>query len=358
MVSPQDDFLASLRARSSLADRRIVFPEATEARVLDAVAHILEERLASPVLIGDPDEIRTGLEARYVATALTADRVECFDPSDPALVARTRKHVSSRRAHRNDTPEALTRMAGDPLMQAGTMVATGIADGAVAGCVRTTADVVRAALVTIGLSDGFDTLSSAFYMVFDAAHAAGPTVLTFTDAGVVPDPSSSQLAEIAHAAAVARGRIVGDEPRVGFLSYSTAGSADGPTVTAVRKAFEIFRERAPTILAEGELQGDAALSVAVARRKAPDSSVAGRVNVLVFPDLDAANIAYKLVQHLGSAVPLGPILQGLARPFNDLSRGAVAGDIVDVTCITALMAADLAKHGTFSVDGVTVPVAP
>ena len=145
-------------------------------------------------------------------------------------------------------------------MQAGAMVATGDADGAVAGCVRTTADVVRAALVTIGLDTGFDTLSSAFYMVFDADHPAGPSVLTFTDAGVVPHPTAAQLAEIGHAAATARERVVGDEPRVAFLSYSTLGSSEGPTVTTMREALSLFRTRAPDVAADGELQGDTALS--------------------------------------------------------------------------------------------------
>jgi len=331
-----DDFLTTLRARSAAAARRIVFPEATEERVLDAVATIVHQGLARPVLIGAEAEVRAGLEARNLTDA--AAGLELLDPSAPVLIAETRAYVSSRRAHREDAPEALDRMARDPLMQAGTMVATGLADGAVAGCVRTTADVVRAALVTVGLGDGFETLSSSFYMVFDEGHAAGPSVLTFTDAGVVPNPSPDQLAEIAHAAAVARGQVVGDEAKVGFLSYSTAGSAEGPTVTSVREAVDLFRVRAPEIAADGELQGDAALSASVARRKAPDSAVAGQANVLVFPDLDAANIAYKLVQHLGGAVALGPILQGLSRPFTDLSRGAVAGDIVDVACITALMA--------------------
>ncbi|MGB1655757.1 MAG: phosphate acyltransferase [Longimicrobiales bacterium] len=332
------DFLTALRARSAASARRIVFPEATEGRVLDAVARIVREDLARPVLIGPEAELRAALAARHLPDTTVGVGIELRDPSDPALMAETRDYISGRRAHRDDSSEALDRMARDPLMQAGTMVATGRADGAVAGCVRTTADVVRSALVTIGLDDGFETLSSSFYMVFGEDHAVGPSVLTFTDAGVVPNPSPDQLAEIAHAAAVARGRVVGDEARVAFLSYSTAGSAEGPTVTAVRAALDLFRARAPKIAADGELQGDAALSASVAGRKAPDSAVAGQANVLVFPDLDAANIAYKLVQQLGGAAALGPILQGLSRPFNDLSRGAVAGDIVDVACITALMA--------------------
>lgn len=331
-----DDFQNSLRARSSGARRRIVFAEGTDSRVLDAVATIVTEKLAHPILIGPPEEIRGALAHRFSRASPVG--VSVRDVNDSALIQATYAHIAARRIGRNDEPEALEHMARDPLMQAGSMVANGEADGAVAGAVHTTADVVRAALVTLGLAAGLETLSSAFYMVFGDGHPSGPAVLTFTDAGVVPDPNSQQLADIAYAAAVARSQVVGDDARVGFLSYSTAGSAEGPSVTRVREALRLFRRRSPDIAADGELQGDAALSAAVARRKIPGSTVAGHVNVLVFPDLDAANIAYKLVQHLGGALALGPILQGLASPFNDLSRGAVAEEIVDVACITALMA--------------------
>ena len=163
-----------------------------------------------------------------------------------------------------------------------------------------------------------------------------PEVNTYTDASVVPDPSASELADIAAGAVVARRQIVGDEPRVAFLSYSTRGSAEGESIGKVREALARFREMMPDVTADGELQVDAAVIHEIARRKAPDSPLAGTANVLVFPDLDAGNIGYKLVQRLGHAAAVGPILQGLARPCNDLSRGASAGDIVDVACVTAL----------------------
>jgi len=331
---PIGDFLSLLRSRASARRRTIVYPEGSDARVQEAVAECVAEGLTEAVLLGAPEAIAEGLQAR----GADPGRVSIVDPDDGATIGRTLERVRERRAGRADSPEELALMARDPLYQAGVMVADGIADGAVAGCVRTTADVVRAGLVCLGLADDITTVSSSFYMVFGADHPAGPAVLTFTDAGVVPNPTADQLAEIAVSAAVARSSIVGDQPRVAFLSYSTKGSAEGMSVTLARRALAQFRERMPEVPSDGELQADAALSPAVARHKAPGSAVAGRANVLVFPDLAAANVSYKLVQHLGGAAALGPVLQGLSRPFNDLSRGAIATDIVAVSCITALMA--------------------
>jgi phosphate acetyltransferase len=333
-ASASGDFLVSLRTRAAARPRRVVFPEGVEPRVQEAVGVLSRDRLVVPVVLGPPEPVRSGLRAHGV----DGDHIEVLDPTREELVEATMDHLRERRSGRGDREDALRRMASDPLMQAGYLVATGLADGAVAGCVRTTADVVRAGLTCVGLAEGIQTLSSAFYMVFAVGHPVGPRVITFTDAGVVPDPDAGRLADIAAGAVLARGRVVGDDARVAFLSYSTHGSAQGVSVTKAKEGLARFRERMPDVPADGELQADAALDFGVAARKAPGSPLEGAANILVFPDLAAANISYKLVQYLGGAVALGPVLQGLSRPFNDLSRGAVADDIIAVACITALLA--------------------
>lgn len=226
----------------------------------------------------------------------------------------------------------------DPLRHAVTLLAAGDLDGVVAGAQATTATVLRAGLQLLGPAVGTQTVSSAFYMVLAQTDERPELVLTFTDAGVVPDPDAEQLAEIADSACRARTRIVGDVPRVAFLSYATGDSAAGASVARVAEAVDRFRRRRPDVAADGPLQADAAIVPDVARRKAPESPIDGGANVLVFPDLDAGNIAYKLVQRLAGARALGPILQGLAAPLNDLSRGASVEDIVDVAYVTALLA--------------------
>ena len=301
---------ADLRRRAGRHHRRIVLAEGADPRVQVAARILREEAILEPVVIG-PHDINPATDGRLPAVA---------------ELLRSRKPDRVR-----DGIHALD-LAADPIRFAAGLVALGEADGAVAGAACPTAEVIRAALWAIGTGpDGL--LSSAFYMALPDGR-----ILTFTDCAVVADPDPDQLARIAMAAARDRPRLVGDEPRVAFLSYSTLGSAEGPSVTKVREAVARLRTLAPGIVADGELQVDAALVPDLARRKAPGSPVGGGANVLVFPNLDAGNIAYKLVQRLAGAEAIGPLFQGLARPMSDLSRGATADDIVNVSAMVALQA--------------------
>lgn len=325
-------FLADIRRRAAAARRRIVFPESADPRTIAAVTALARDGIVEPVLLLDPERPESHAQAR-------ATGVEIVDVTEPALLERVVARLLERRAAKGLGEEDARRFARDPLFAGAALVAAGDAAGSVAGAVRTTADVLRAALWLIGPARGVRTVSSAFYMVVPPFRGSDEETLTFTDCAVVPQPTAEQLADIAIAAADDRARIVGDAPRVAMLSFSTRGSGTGPAVELVREATALVRSRRGDLVVDGELQGDAALIREVGDRKAPGSGVAGRANVLVFPSLDAGNIAYKLVQRLAHASAVGPIIQGLAKPCSDLSRGAVPDDIINVAAITALQGA-------------------
>ena len=323
------DFLADVRARAAALGRTIVFPESEDPRTQEAVRALARERIVRPVLLLAPG-VRVPADLARV-DGLTVREV------DDALHERTIADLLEARAKKGLTRDAAEHFVRNPLFVADAMVRRGEVDGCVAGAVNTTGDVIRAALWLVGAAPGVRTVSSAFYMVTGRPFRGGEReTLTFTDCAVVPYPSAEQLADIAVAAAADRVRIVGDEPRVALLSFSTRGSGAGPSIDTVRQALQLLESRGVRFAVDGELQGDAALIASVAERKAAGSPVAGRANVLVFPSLDAGNIAYKLVERVGGAAAVGPIVQGLAKPCSDLSRGASADDIINVAAITAL----------------------
>jgi len=325
-------FLEQLETKAKALGGHVALAEGDDERVIEAAGE-LRRREVCDVTMVCPAAGRTadhdGLETLGVRVV---------DPTTDPRRQQLADLLFERRQHKGLTREQAFEIVIDPLYFVSLLVSSGEADGSVGGAVRTTADTVRAALHCIGAAPGMRTVSSAFIMVHPDTHWGDDGLMVFSDCAVMPDPDADQLAEIAIGAAATFASIVGGEPRVALLSFSTAGSADHPLVVKVQDARVELERRRPGFAFDGDLQLDAALIERIGAKKAPGSAVAGRANVLVFPDLNAGNICYKAVERLGGARALGPLMQGLAKPANDLSRGCSAADIVQTTCLTLLQA--------------------
>ena len=315
--------------------KKIVLPETEDERVLKAAEQILQKGIAKVILVGKEEIVKSDAKklGLNIAEATIVDPNKCEKMDvyvDELVKLREKKGMTKEKA--------LEILANEPRYFGAMMVRMGDADGMVAGSNSPTADVIRASIHVIGAAKGVKTISSSFMMVMPDTTYGDNGILFYTDCGVVPAPTSEQLADIATSASWLGRKLAGIEPKVAMLSFSTKGSAKHPSADKVIEAVEILKNRDVDFEFDGELQADAAIVPAIGAKKAPGSNVAGKANILVFPDLGAGNIAYKLTQRLANAGAYGPLLQGLNKPVNDLSRGCSVEDIVNVTAITAVEA--------------------
>lgn len=316
-------------------NRKIVFPEGNDPRVALAADRIESEKIAVPILLGTEDEINNAC----ARAGIDDKKFHAFDHLKSELLARFAAEFCVFRNRRNFTNEKSLELMRNRLFFGAKMLKNGLVDGMVAGSMASTAETLRAALAVIGLNDGVKTSSGSFFMDLGAPTVSGERILLFADCAVNPNPDAEQLAEIALHSALNYRIFTGNAPRIAFLSFSTHGSAADESVNKIRAAKELTNRKLASsgieASVEGELQADSALVPEVSERKCPSSILAGNANVLIFPDLNSGNIGYKLVERLGGASAYGPILQGFAKPINDLSRGCSVNDIIGVAAITA-----------------------